>query len=89
MGGRVIEDYFDIGQSRSVTWERRTHGSRLLAALKDPHRGWTGVVVGEGRGAVSATSSRWSCRSSPRTAWTCGCLSWAGSSIRATPRTRC
>jgi len=48
MGGRVIEDYFDIGQSRSVTWERRTHGSRLLAALRDPHRGWTGVVVGEG-----------------------------------------
>ncbi len=48
LGGRVVVDFFDIGQSRSVPWERRTHGSRLLAALKDPRRTWTGVVVGEG-----------------------------------------
>ncbi len=35
-------------QSRSVPWERRDEASRLLAALKDPHRGWNAVVVGEG-----------------------------------------
>jgi DNA invertase Pin-like site-specific DNA recombinase len=48
VGGRVVAEFFDIGQSRSVPWERRTHGSRLLAALKDPARGWDAVVIGEG-----------------------------------------
>ncbi|WP_204449421.1 recombinase family protein [Actinokineospora baliensis] len=48
LGGRIVADFFDIGQSRSVPWERREEGSRLLAALKDPGRTWTGVVVGEG-----------------------------------------
>ncbi|HZS22596.1 MAG TPA: recombinase family protein, partial [Pseudonocardiaceae bacterium] len=47
-GGQVVVEYFDIGQSRSVPWDRRDEGSRLLAALKDPARGWSAVVVGEG-----------------------------------------
>ena len=47
-GGTVVAEFFDVGQSRSVPWERRRDGARLLAALKDPHRRWTGVVVGEG-----------------------------------------
>ncbi len=48
MGGQVVAEFFDIGQSRSVPWERRAHGARLLAALKDPNRAWDAVVVGEG-----------------------------------------
>ncbi|GLZ37168.1 recombinase [Actinokineospora sp. NBRC 105648] len=48
LGGRIVAEFFDIGQSRSVPWERREAGARLLAALKDPGRTWTGVVVGEG-----------------------------------------
>lgn len=48
MGGEIVAEFFDIGQSRSVPWERRDHGSRLLAALKNPHRGWNAIVVGEG-----------------------------------------
>ncbi|MFC0435568.1 recombinase family protein [Kutzneria buriramensis] len=48
LGGSVTAEYFDIGQSRSVPWERRENASRLLAALKDPRRGWNAVVVGEG-----------------------------------------
>ena len=47
-GGTVSAEFFDVGQSRSVPWERRREGARLLAALKDPRRTWTGVVVGEG-----------------------------------------
>src|SRR5690242_20612602 len=47
-GGTVGAEFFDIGQSRSVPWDRRTQGARLLASLKDPRRTWTGVVVGEG-----------------------------------------
>ncbi|MFD5823885.1 recombinase family protein [Lentzea sp. NPDC060358] len=48
LGGAIVEEFFDVGQSRSVPWERRPEAARLLEALKDPNRGWTGVVVGEG-----------------------------------------
>lgn len=48
LGGTVVAEFFDIGQSRSVPWERRTEAGRLLAALKDRSRGWDAVVVGEG-----------------------------------------
>ncbi|GAA2806838.1 recombinase family protein [Saccharopolyspora taberi] len=48
LGGNVVAEYFDVGQSRSVPWERREAASQLLMALKDPNRGWDAVVVGEG-----------------------------------------
>jgi DNA invertase Pin-like site-specific DNA recombinase len=48
LGGEIVKDFFDIGQSRSVPWDRRGEGARLLAALKDPGRAWSAVVVGEG-----------------------------------------
>src|SRR5687767_2814682 len=48
LGGQIVAEYFDVGQSRSVPWERRPDASRLLAELKRPDRGWNGVVVGEG-----------------------------------------
>src|SRR5262249_51923288 len=44
LGGTVVAEFFDIGQSRSVPWERREAAGRLLAALKNPDRGWAGVV---------------------------------------------
>lgn len=47
-GGRVSAEFFDVGQSRSVPWDRRRDASRLLAALKKPGRTWSAVVVGEG-----------------------------------------
>ncbi|MEU4412525.1 recombinase family protein [Nocardia salmonicida] len=46
--GTIVTSYFDIGQSRSVPWHRRTHANRLLEDLRNPDRGWTGIVVGEG-----------------------------------------
>jgi DNA invertase Pin-like site-specific DNA recombinase len=48
LGGTVAAQFFDVGQSRSVPWDRRTEASRLLAALKRPDRGWSALVVGEG-----------------------------------------
>ena len=48
LGATVAAEFFDIGQSRSVPWERRTEAARLLAELKRPDRGWSAVVVGEG-----------------------------------------
>ncbi|WP_132210328.1 recombinase family protein [Kribbella steppae] len=47
LGGEIVEQFFDIGQSRSLPWERRGEASRVLQALKDPNRGWGGLVVGE------------------------------------------
>jgi DNA invertase Pin-like site-specific DNA recombinase len=48
LGGTVTAEFFDIGQSRSVPWERREEAARLLAHLKHADRGWSAVVVGEG-----------------------------------------
>ncbi len=47
LGGRIVAEYFDIGQSRSLPWERREQAREVLAALKEPNRGWDGLVVGE------------------------------------------
>ncbi|GAA0946545.1 recombinase family protein [Kribbella koreensis] len=47
LGGEIVEEFFDIGQSRSLPWERRGEANRVLQALKDPGRGWDGLVVGE------------------------------------------
>ena len=47
-GGCIVAEYFDIGQSRSVPWDRRVEGSQLLQVLKNPDRGFGAVVVGEG-----------------------------------------
>jgi hypothetical protein len=48
LGGRIVAEFFDVGQSRSVPWERRAEASRLLGELKRPDRAWGAVVVGEG-----------------------------------------
>jgi DNA invertase Pin-like site-specific DNA recombinase len=46
-GGRIVREFFDIGLSRSLPWKRRPEATRLLAALKDPHRGFDAIVIGE------------------------------------------
>ncbi|MFE1962527.1 recombinase family protein [Streptomyces sp. NPDC059479] len=46
-GGEIVTEYFDAGLSRSVPWKRRPQGGMLLSALKDPHRGFDAVVIGE------------------------------------------
>jgi site-specific DNA recombinase len=46
-GGVLVDEYFDCGHSRSVPWQRRPAASRLLEALRDPDRGFAGVVIGE------------------------------------------
>lgn len=43
----IVDEFFDVGQSRSLPWERRDEANRALQALKDPDRGWDGLVVGE------------------------------------------
>jgi DNA invertase Pin-like site-specific DNA recombinase len=48
LGGHIAAEFFDVGQSRSVPWERREAASALLRQLRNEARGWTGIVVGEG-----------------------------------------
>ena len=47
VGGEIGEEFFDIGQSRSLPWSRRPEAARLLKALADPGRTFDGVVIGE------------------------------------------
>ena len=46
-GGEIVEEFFDIGQSRSLPWKRRPEAARLLDAFRDPDRGFDAVVIGE------------------------------------------
>ena len=45
--GEIVEEFFDIGMSRALPWKRRPEALRLLDAMKNPHRGFQAVVVGE------------------------------------------
>ena len=45
--GVVVEEFFDVGQSRSLPWKRRPEAARLLAALARSDRGFDAVVIGE------------------------------------------
>jgi site-specific DNA recombinase len=47
VGGQVVAEFFDVGLSRSLPWKRRPEAARLLAALRDPARGFDAVVIGE------------------------------------------
>jgi site-specific DNA recombinase len=46
-GGQIVTEYFDVGHSRSLPWQRRPHANQLLQALRDPNRGFDAVVIGE------------------------------------------
>ncbi|HZM77263.1 MAG TPA: recombinase family protein [Candidatus Limnocylindrales bacterium] len=46
-GGIIVANFFDVGDSRSIPWPRRPDATRLLAALRDPNRGFDNVVIGE------------------------------------------
>ena len=45
--GVIIAEFFDVGCSRRVAWERRPQAAALLAARADPDRWFDAVVVGE------------------------------------------
>jgi DNA invertase Pin-like site-specific DNA recombinase len=48
LGGHVVREYSDIGVSRSLPWTARPAARELLKDLKNPLRGFSAVVVGEG-----------------------------------------
>lgn len=46
-GGEIVNEFFDVGQSRSLPWKRRPESARLLEAFRSPERGFDAVVIGE------------------------------------------
>ena len=46
-GAKIVRENFDIGQSRSLPRKRRPEAAALLQDLRDPSRGFGGVVIGE------------------------------------------
>src|SRR5665213_2825001 len=46
-GGKIVAEFFDIGQSRSLPWKRRPESLALLEAFKRPDRAFDAVVIGE------------------------------------------
>ena len=45
--GRIVAEFFDVGQSRTLAWARRPQAAALVAVLADPGRGWDAIVIGE------------------------------------------
>jgi site-specific DNA recombinase len=45
--GRIVAEFFDAGQSRTLPWARRPEAAPLVAAMADPDRGFDAIVVGE------------------------------------------
>ncbi|WP_433475027.1 recombinase family protein [Spirillospora sp. CA-142024] len=45
--GRIVAEFFDVGQSRAVSWLRRPESARLLEALEHRGREFDAVVIGE------------------------------------------
>ena len=36
--GKIVAEFFDVGQSRTLAWARRPQAAALVAALADPAR---------------------------------------------------
>jgi DNA invertase Pin-like site-specific DNA recombinase len=45
--GKIVAEFFDSGESRTLPWARRPQAAALVAALADPDRGWDAIVIGE------------------------------------------
>jgi hypothetical protein len=71
--GRIVAEFFDIGQSRTLAWPRRPQAAALIAALADPDRGWEAIVSGNTSGHFMAASTPVWRRCSTITASSCGC----------------
>src|ERR1700687_2204125 len=44
--GVIVDEFFDVGESRTVAWARRPQAAVLVAQLTDPGRGWDAIVIG-------------------------------------------
>ena len=86
--GRVVTEFFDVGQGRrSLPWQRRPEAARLLEAMARPDRGFDAVVIGEPQRAFYGNQFGNTFPSSSTTGSPCGCPRSAVPSIRTPMRT--
>ena len=81
VGGLIVANFFDIGDSRSIPWPRSPDASRLLAALRDPTVALTMWSLESPTAPSTATSTALPSPSSPTSASSCGYRRSAGPSI--------
>ncbi|WP_219419838.1 hypothetical protein [Pseudonocardia nigra] len=48
----IVAEYFDVGCSRRVPWDRRPRAAALLAAVSTAGRRFDAIVVGEYKSVV-------------------------------------
>lgn len=53
--GWIVAEFFDIGSTRELSWTDRPQAAALLAAITDPDRRFTAIVVGEYARAFSGS----------------------------------
>jgi site-specific DNA recombinase len=53
--GRIVAEFFDVGCSRRVPWERRRQAACLLGAVTNPDRKFDAIIVGESERAFTGT----------------------------------
>jgi site-specific DNA recombinase len=83
--GRIVAEFFDVGQSRVLPWPRRPQAAALLAAMADPDREFDAIVVGEYERAFYGDQYSWMAPLFGTTASSCGHPSPAGG-LTSTPR---
>ncbi len=44
--GRIVAQYFDVGNSRVLPWARRPQAAALLSAMADPDRDFDAIIIG-------------------------------------------
>jgi hypothetical protein len=71
--GTIVEEFFDIGTSRSIPWKRRPEAARLLAAMKDRSRSFDAVVIGEPQRAFYGNQYGLTYPALQHYGWGCGC----------------
>ena len=45
--GKIVAEFFDVRQSRTLAWARRPQAAAPVAGLAVPDRGWDTIMIGE------------------------------------------
>jgi site-specific DNA recombinase len=45
--GTIVREFFDVGVSRSLPWQRRPRAAELLQTIREGGADWTAIVIGE------------------------------------------
>ncbi|MGA8682556.1 MAG: recombinase family protein, partial [Acidimicrobiales bacterium] len=45
--GTIVREFFDVGVSRSLPWQRRPRAAELLQTIREGRADWTAIVIGE------------------------------------------